>query len=631
VAEWRPKGGGLERVLGSGALFSTAYGNVGSSIYYALGLVASLALGMTPVVFLISGLIFMATAATYAEATTMYPEAGGSASFARHAFNEFWSFFAGWGQMLNYIITVSISAFFVPHYLGVFWPALRHSPGDILVGIGVVGLLALLNIVGIREASGINIVLAVVDFFTQLVLVALGCILVLSPDTLVNNIHLGTAPTWSDFLIAIPVGMVAYTGIETISNMAEEAKDYGKTIPRSIGAVVVAVMVIYALLPAVALSAMPVRDGKTLLGLTEEQGGYAGDPVLGVVKNIDLGSLQHPAEIYVGVLAATILILATNAGLIGVSRLTYSMGQYRQLPDRLRTLHPKFRTPYIAIMLFGAVACLTMLPGKADFLGKMYAFGAMLSFTIAHMAVIALRIKQPDADRPWKGPGELKILGKPVPAFAVFGGIGTGLAWVVVTVLNTRTLIFGLLWLVVGIGTYVAYRRHLGLTLTETRKAEIVKSAVEHEVEYESVLVAFEDTDYSSDAVATAVKLAARRRRGVHVVVVISVPNHLPIDAVLPDQERAAEQTIEAARVLGARRVTGHWEKVRPGQGGRRIVEEARAIKARALVMALPRRPRAAGSPFPRTIETVLTDRPCRVIITTEPAKRQSEAAASPA
>jgi basic amino acid/polyamine antiporter, APA family len=627
VAEWRPKGGGLERVLGTGALFSTAYGNVGSSIYYALGLVASFALGLTPVVFLISGLIFMATAATYAEATTMYPEAGGSASFARHAFNEFWSFFAGWGQMLNYIITVSISAFFVPHYLGVFWPVLRHSPGDIVFGIAVVALLAMLNIVGIREAAGINIVLAVVDFFTQLVLVVLGCILVLSPDTLVNNIHLGTAPTWTDFLIAIPVGMVAYTGIETISNLAEEAKDYGRTIPRSIGGVVVAVMVIYALLPAVALSAMPVKDGQTLLGLTEEKGGYAGDPVLGVVKNIDLGTLQHGAEIYVGVLAATILILATNAGLIGVSRLTYSMGQYRQLPDRLRTLHPKFRTPYIAILLFGAIACLTMLPGQADFLGQMYAFGAMLSFTIAHLAVIALRVKAPDKERPWKGPGEITVRGRPLPLFALFGGLGTGLAWIVVTVLNLTTLIVGTIWVVIGIGTYVLYRRHLGLSLTETRKAELIKSAVEHEVEYESVLVAFEDTDYSPDAVATAVKLAARRRRGVHVVVVITVPNHLPIDAELPRQERAAEQTIEAARVLGGRRVTGHWEKVRPGQGGRRVVEEARAIKARAVVMALPRRPRAAGSPFPRTIETVLADRPARVIITAEPQRRAAEAA----
>src|SRR3954453_17693192 len=432
MAEWRPKGGGLERVLGTGALFSTAYGNVGSSIYYALGLVAVLALGMTPVVFLISGLIFAATAATYAEATSMYPEAGGSSSFARHAFNEFWSFFAAWGQMLNYIITVSISAFFVPHYLGVFWPALRHGPGDIVFGIAVVGLLALLNIVGICEAAGANILLAVVDFATQLILVVLGCVLVLSPDTLVNNVDLWTAPTLTDFLIAIPVGMVAYTGIETISNMAEEARDYGKTIPRSIGGVVVAVMVIYALLPAVALSAMPVKNGQTLLGLPETEGGYAGDPVLGVVKNIDLGPFQHAAEIYVGVLAATILILATNAGLIGVSRLTYSMGQYRQLPHRLRPLHPKFRTPYIAIILFGAIACLTMLPGKAEFLGQLYAFGAMLSFTIPPLALLKRRPRYPDAERPWTGPGTVPGRGVPLPFYALCGVIGTGLAWVVV-------------------------------------------------------------------------------------------------------------------------------------------------------------------------------------------------------
>src|SRR3954465_2380135 len=157
MAERRPKHQGLERVLGTGALFSTAYGNVGSSIYYALGLVTVYALGMTPLVFVISGLIFAATAATYAGAPAMLPGAGGSSSFARHAFNEFWSFFAAWGQMLNYIITVSISAFFVPPYLGVFWPALRESPGDIIFGIGVVALLALLNIVGIREAANINI------------------------------------------------------------------------------------------------------------------------------------------------------------------------------------------------------------------------------------------------------------------------------------------------------------------------------------------------------------------------------------------------------------------------------------------------------------------------------------------
>src|SRR5215203_5469559 len=164
---------GLERVLGANALFSTAYGNVGSSIYYALGLVASYALGLTPVVFVITGIFFFCTAATYAEATTMYPEAGGSSSFARRAFNEFWSFFAAWGQMLNYVITVAISAYFVPHYIGgLFWEPLRSAPGDIVFGAAVIVVLSLINVVGVKESAGLNILLAVLDYLTQVLLVA---------------------------------------------------------------------------------------------------------------------------------------------------------------------------------------------------------------------------------------------------------------------------------------------------------------------------------------------------------------------------------------------------------------------------------------------------------------------------
>src|SRR5687768_10664112 len=143
---------GLQRVLGTNALFATAYGNVGSSIYYALGLVASYALGLTPVVFVITGVFFFFTAASYAEATAMYPEAGGSSSFARRAFNEFASFFAAWAQMLTYVITVAISAFFVPHYVGgLFWEELRHSPGDIVFGAGVIVVLMALNVFGTKE------------------------------------------------------------------------------------------------------------------------------------------------------------------------------------------------------------------------------------------------------------------------------------------------------------------------------------------------------------------------------------------------------------------------------------------------------------------------------------------------
>ncbi|MBA2505043.1 MAG: amino acid permease [Thermoleophilaceae bacterium] len=626
MAERRPKNQGLERVLGTGALFSTAYGNVGSSIYYALGLVAVFALGMTPVVFLIAGVIFLCTAATYTEATTMYPEAGGSSSFARRAFNEFWSFFAAWGQMLNYIITVAISAFFVPHYLGVFWEPLSRSPGDIIAGVAVVGAVSALNVVGVKESAGLNVFLALADFATQLILVVVGIVLVLDPQTLVNNVDFGTSPTVSDFLIAIPVGMVAYTGIETISNMAEEARDVGTTIPRGMAGVVTAVIAIYAFLPSVALSAMPVKDGVTALALSKEEGGFADDPILGVVENMDLGAMQGPAEIYVGILAATILFIATNAGLIGVSRLTYSMGQHRQLPDGLRRLHPRFRTPYIAIVVFGLIACLTILPGQADFLGTIYAFGAMLSFTIAHLAVIALRVKQPDKERPWRGPGRLRIRGKDLPLFAILGGLGTGTAWVVVTVLNFETLVAGTAWMVIGITSYVLYRRRQGLSLTTTTKVQMPKPIVEHEVEYESVLVAFEDGDYSVEAVQTAARLAARRRRGIHVLVTITVPQNTPISAPLPEPERIAQQTIDSARVLGGRRVTGHYEPVRAGEAGRRIVEEAEEIRARAIVMTLPSR-RGAGSLLGRTLEYVLAKRPARVIVTSAAPKGKQEAA----
>src|ERR1700728_16967 len=184
---------GLQRVLGVNALFSTAYGNVGSSIYYALGLVASYALGLTPIVFFITGFIFYLTAATYTEATAMFPEAGGSSSFARHAFNEFASFFAAWSQMLNYVITIAISAFFVPHYIGgLFWPFLKTSPGDIIFGIGVVALLSAINVVGVKEAARLNILLALTDFSTQLLLVVVGGALVFSPHILIHNVHFGT-------------------------------------------------------------------------------------------------------------------------------------------------------------------------------------------------------------------------------------------------------------------------------------------------------------------------------------------------------------------------------------------------------------------------------------------------------
>ncbi len=629
---------GLRRVLGTSALFSTAYGNVGSSIYYALGLVASYALGLTPIVFVITGGIFYLTAATYAEATAMFPEAGGSSSFARHAFNELASFFAAWAQMLNYTITIAISAFFVPHYLGgLFWPALQHAPGDILFGIGVVSVLSVVNVVGVKEAAGLNIVLAVTDLATQLLLVVAGVVLVLSPHVLIDNVHLGIAPTWKDFLVAIPVGMIAYTGIETISNMAEEARDETRTIPRAIRAVVAAVFAIYALLPMVALSALPVTKQpngtyKTLLGTSEAEGGYAGDPVLGIVKHLHLGALQSAGEIYVGILAATILFIASNAGIIGASRLVYSMGLHRQVPDRLSRLHPRFSTPWIGILLFGAIACLTIIPGQAEFLGNMYAFGAMLSFTIAHVSVIRLRIKEPDRPRPYRGPGTLRIAGRELPLFAVLGGIGTGLAFVVVTFLHLAVAAAGIGWLILGIVLYVVYRRRHGLDLRTTTKAPRPERPPQFaEFDYRTALVPIFGGDVSGSALAAAAKLI-EEDGVVYAVFVLPVPNQLSLEEGLAEDEAQGRSALESARIKARRMgIKIHTGLIRTRNPGAAIVEQAERVGAEVIYWSTIHAP-AGEQRIGPTAAYLLAKRPCRVIIETENrAAREREAAAVPA
>ena len=618
MAQRIPRDESLSRVYGVGALFSAAYGNVGSSIYYALGVTAAFALGLTPVAFVIAGLIFMFTAASYTEATVMYPEAGGSSSFARHAFNELVSFIAAWGQMLNYIITVAISAFFVPHYLAVFWHPLHHGPGDVIGGIVLIAALAALNVKGSQESARLNLVLAVADLGTQIVLVAIGVVLVLSPTTLVDNIHLGVAPSWGDFALGVAVAMIAYTGIETISNMAEEAKDAPRTIPRGVGLVVLAVLGLYLLIPVVALSAMPVHhvggEYSTALGSK-----FAGDPILGIVENLGLGhGLTQAMRYYVGVLAAVILLIATNAGLIGVSRLTYSMGQHRQLPERLRQVHPRYRTPYIAILVFSAIAAITLIPGQTDLLATMYSFGAMLSFTVAHASVIWLRKRKADHERAWKPPLNFHAFGFEIPVTAVLGGLGTFSAWIVVMALNPRTMAIGTGWMALGIVVYLLYRRSQHLPITKTVKVVLPEALGVEEIEYRSVLVAFRDNQPFSDLmVATAIKLASKRRRGVHIHAMITVPTNMALDAPMEKEESEARSKIERAKLIGGLRVSGHVERVRPGQAGYAIAKEARMINAAAIVIGLRFR---NGHPlYDETLQTVLAERPTRVIVVSDP------------
>jgi basic amino acid/polyamine antiporter, APA family len=615
---------GLRRSVGVGGLFATAYGNVGSSIYYALGLVAAYALGLTPIVFMLAGGLFALTAKTYAEGAAMFPEAGGSSSFARHAFNEFVSFFAGWALTLDYILTIAISAFFVPHYLSAFWPALEHPPGDVIGGLIVVAVLAWLNIRGIGESAKVNFILAIADLATQVTIIAIGAFLVLNPSLLVNQVHLGTVPSYSHLIFALSLAMLAYTGIETVSNMAEEARDPGNDVPKAVNYILIAVLGVYAGITVVALSALPVQGhgahAYTLLGLASNQGGYQNDPVLGIISHLGLSAtVRHVLSYYVGILAATILFIATNAGLIGISRLSWSLAEHRQLPGLFAQLHPRHRTPWFTIVFFSVIAGLLLIPGKTTFLGNLYSFGAMLSFTTAHAAIIALRIKAPDRERPYRIRGNIRIRGRQVPISAMIGGIGTFAAWISVIALHVEARTVGVGWMVFGLVGYAVYRRRQGLDLTSRHKiAHRERPPFFVELEYRSAIVPIFGTDVDAAALRAAAKLVGEDA-SVEAVYVLRVPNQLSLDAGLEEEEQLGYSVLESAKLAGRQnKLKVQTRLIRARNPGLALVEEAERQKAEIIYLGTAHAPPSEQALGP-TASYLLAHRPCRVVIEIDP------------
>jgi basic amino acid/polyamine antiporter, APA family len=608
---------GLRKSVGVTGLFATAYGNVGSSIYYALGLVAAHALGLTPLVFLFAGGLFALTAKTYAEGAAMFPEAGGSSSFARHAFNEVVSFIAGWGLSLDYILTIAISAFFVPHYLGAFFPALGHPPGDVIGGVAVIGLLALVNIRGLGESANLNIALAILDLCTQVALVVVGAALVLHPATLVDQVHLGIAPSFSQLIFAVSISMLAYTGIETVSNMAEEARDPGEQVPKAVNLVLIAVLGLYAGISVIALSALPVTQNaaghySTALGTT-----YADDPVLGIVSALGLhGAVARGAHYYVGALAATILVIATNAGMIGISRLSWSLAEHRQLPGAFAKLHPGYQTPWFTILFFSAMAVLLLLPGDTEFLGNLYSFGAMLSFTIAHLSIIALRRRRPDADRPYRAPWNVRWRGSEIPLTAVIGAIGTGAAFVSVIVLHPEARIIGTAWLGAGLGGYLLYRRHLGIDPRELQRVRRPERPLDFlELSYKSALVPIFGTDVDADAMHRAATVVDPDAT-VEALYVLKIPpaHELP-DHDFDAEEYEARCVLDVARLQArARGLRVRVKLIRTRNPGRSIVEEARERGSDLIYVSTEHAPSDERLLGPTT-RYLLEKRPCRVIV----------------
>jgi len=477
------------------ALFSVGYGDVGSSIYYGLGVVALVALGATPIVLGIAGALYIFNALTYAEGSAMLPEGGGSASYARHGFNDLVGFISGWVLMLSYIATVAISAYTIPPYLSYFWPMLKEPVAGTAVSMGIILFLMLINVFGLRESARLNIFFITIDILTQLTLIVLGIILILVPNPAVLFQHMfgeGNWPSIQNLIFGIALAALCFTGVESVAQLGEETRQPERRMPQAYILMIVAVLVLFGGISIVAMTAM------TPQALGDPVGGWARDPIAGIANSISsvmspqqiasritsepaliilltwvLNGFRNILPVLVAILAATILLTATNAGLLGISRLVYNLSSHRQLPETVSRVHPRFRTPYIGIILFCLMALLVLTPGffPSDFpvfftdLGGLYVFGSLLCFALAHAAILALRARKPDLPRPFKLRGNIKVRGRELPITAIVGLIGTLAVWVVVLVIQPYSRWAGVIWVGAGLIIYCIYRwtQHLPL------------------------------------------------------------------------------------------------------------------------------------------------------------------------
>ncbi len=499
------------------------------------------------------------------------------------------------------------------------------------MGLAVVALLAWLNIRGLGESAKLNLVLAILDLCTQVLLVGVGTVLVLSPHLLIHQVHLGAVPTWRELIFALSLAMLAYTGIETVANMAEESKDPGRQVPKAVNLVVLAVLGVYAGISVVALSALPViqhgvgysqqlHQSFSVPGHATALGHfYENDPVLGIIRNLGIhGTVLKVAEYYVGFLAATILFIATNAGMIGISRLSWSLAEHRQLPQLFSRLHSKYRTPWFTMIFFSVLAGMLILYGNTEVLGNLYSFGAMLSFTTAHAAIVALRVKDPDRERPYKSPWGLRIKGYEIPMTAVIGGMGTAAAWVAVTDLHSEAKVVGIPWMIVGMAGYFYYRKRQGLSpMKSYRLPRAERPADFEELEYKTALVPIFGDDVSATALSSAAKLIGEDGV-VYAIYVLPVPSQLSLEAGLEEEEAHGRSVLETRPHPGAE--GWHQDPHRPdphpqsglGAGGG---SRTRALGCHLLVDHPRPRRRAEDRP---TAAYLLSKRPCRVIIETE-------------
>jgi APA family basic amino acid/polyamine antiporter len=612
---------GLQRVLDAPTLFSVAYGEIASSIYFALGIIALHALGLTPAVLLVMGALFFLVSLSYAEGTAAIPETGGAATFVRRAFNDLVGFMTGWVLFLDYLIVIAISALFLPHYVAgaLEVEALDRRPWDVLVGIGVILGIAAFRLLRRAGIYRIALVVAVLDLVTQVLLVVLGFAFLFSPHALTQGIDLGTTPTWHELAFALPLAMLAYTGLETVANLSEEAREPGTTLPRSLFSAIGLVVVIYVLIAIVGLSAFPVKNGTTALG-TE----WLHAPLQGIVDALRShlpGWAASILRVYVGLSGALILLAAATTSISGFSRLAFSLGEHGQLPRAFGRLNRRTLVSPEAILAAAGTSCVLLLVTWAlhddvAFLASLFSFGVLLAFTAAQLAVIRLRFTEPGLARPFHAPFGVRWRGAVVPLPAVVGSLCTFAIWIVAMVTHKGARYAGPVWLAVGVVVYVLVRRERGEGVFEHVEAP---PEVLPEAKFTRILVPMKIGIIGEEMIATAVRLA-QDGAVVEALHVIRVPLELPLDAeMLEEEERAAASLAEARLLASEHGVEVNGETVRARAIGDAIVREATERGADLIVLGSAPRWRRQSRFFSPTVEYVLKKAPCEVLVVAFP------------
>ncbi len=629
----------VARGLGEPALFAIMLSAVVSGVFFSLGVVAGDALGLTPAVYLLAWLFLLVTIATYVEGSSLHIERGGASTFARYAFDEFWSFIAGWAILLDYLIVMAAAAVSITDYLAVFWSDLDDGVVEIVIAGVALAYVAAQNVRGL-SAARLGMVLRVSLLSAVLLLAVAGIAFAQFFDAgaIVDSVELGEVPEWEDAIFASVVAAVALMGVEAASGLAGEVRVGRRGLRRVVIATAAVALVLFLAVSTAGLMAQPVQGGRTALGGTFIEG-----PVLGIVAAFDPDWLMDAGRYVIGAVAAAMLVVAMNGLMLGLARLAYSLATNRQIPSAAGRLHGSRGTPYVAISIAALIAFALAVPHDLEFLAGVFAFGAMISFAMAHLSVIVLRFREAERPSAFRVPLSIRVGRGSIPLPAALGAAFAIAAWISVVTLHEGARVIGGAWMVSGVALYVIYRRAQGKSLTQrfTIPAEALQET--SAAEYGSILVPVLGTPLDDDIVGTAGRLAAAEDEEgdgavLEALYVFEIPMSLPIDA------RVSEERVqEAKRVLArAKQVGEEYEgvevataMVRGRTAGQAIVAEARRRGVEAIVLAAEEPSRVRGGAIlggrglardrfvGETTRYVVEKANCRVILTAPPAGQE--------